>query len=176
MPGPTVDESARIRAYLIAQAAKLTPTELAAKLRTDAAPLRDVAASVPSGKFHARPAEGEWSAAEVLTHVLEMNEHGQAAVTRILDEGVAPEGVATDNRPSARTGIESGEDFWRSFEPTREKLLVRVAKASGDEHPDPTIVHPWFGPLSWREWTLFMRVHDLDHLRQLEGIAAALQA
>ncbi len=174
MPGPTEGESASVRGYLIAQAAKLSPAELAAKLRADAAPLREIAAAVPASRFHERPAEGEWSAAEVLTHVLEMNEHGQAAVTRILDEGVAPEGVATDNRPGARPGMESGEDFWRAFEPIREKLLARVATATGEEHPDPRIVHTWFGPLSWREWTLFMRVHDLDHLRQLEGIVAAL--
>jgi hypothetical protein len=24
--------------------------------------------------------------------------------------------------------------------------------------------------LSWREWLLFMRVHDLDHMRQLQAI------
>jgi len=33
--------------------------------------------------------------------------------------------------------------------------------------------HPWFGEFSWREWLLFMRVHDLDHARQLQAIAAA---
>lgn len=174
MPGPTEEESARVRDYLVAQAARLAPPELAAKLRTDVAPLRELSASVPAGRFYERPAEDAWSAAEVLTHMLDMNEHGQSAVTRILDEGMAPVGVATDNRPGARPGIASGEDFWKAFESVRETLLTRVAEARGDEQPDLRIVHPWFGPLSWREWTLFMRVHDLDHLRQLQAVVAAL--
>jgi len=33
------------------------------------------------------------------------------------------------------------------------------------------ITHRQFGPLSWREWLLFMRVHDLDHMRQLQAIS-----
>jgi len=31
-----------------------------------------------------------------------------------------------------------------------------------------------FGTLNWRETLLFLRLHDLDHARQLEKNAAAL--
>ena len=48
--------------------------------------------------------------------------------------------------------------------------------ARGDERLEITIRHPTFGDFSWREWLLFMRVHDLDHLRQLQAIAARFAA
>ncbi|MBK9341723.1 MAG: hypothetical protein IPN07_01475 [Dehalococcoidia bacterium] len=49
-----------------------------------------------------------------------------------------------------------------------------MLQAKGDEHLDVKMTHSWFGEFSWREWFLFMRVHDLDHMRQLQAIAAAL--
>ena len=73
-------ESERIRAYLIGQATKLTIPELVEKVRTDLAALKAAGESVPGNQFDARPAEGEWSAAEVWTHVLEMSEHGARSI------------------------------------------------------------------------------------------------
>src|SRR5215212_633718 len=84
-------ESARIRSYLIAQANKLSIPDLVEKVRTDSAALREAGAAVPAAKFEQQPGEGEWSAAEVWTHVLEMSEHGAKAITGILNEGRAPE-------------------------------------------------------------------------------------
>lgn len=171
MAGPSAEESARIRGYLQAQAAKLGPAELAAKLRADVAPLHDLAASVPAARFLERPAQAEWSAAEICTHILDMNDHGDLAIRTILDTGTTSPGVATENRPGVREGLTGAAAFSAAFSPVRERLLARVADAVGDEHLGLEIVHPWFGALNWREWFLFMRVHDLDHLRQLEGVA-----
>ena len=58
----------------------------------------------------------------------------------------------------------------------REPFYARVLEWRGDEHLDVKITHPAFGPLSWREWLLFMRVHDLDHMRQIEAIADRFEA
>ncbi len=30
--------------------------------------------------------------------------------------------------------------------------------------------HFFFGPLNWKEWLAFQRVHDGDHLQQIEAI------
>src|SRR5215470_8879268 len=80
-------EAQRVRGYLVAQAAKIGIPELVDKLRRDALPLRAAAAGVPADRFLERPAEGEWSAAEVFTHVLEMTEHGDAAINAIIAGG-----------------------------------------------------------------------------------------
>jgi hypothetical protein len=166
-------EAQRIRGYLIAQAAKLSVPELVEKLRRDVLPLRDVARQVPPDRFHERPSAGEWSAAEVFTHVLDMTEHGDAAIAAIVARGQPPPRVRDVVSGKSRADLRTADDYWRTFEELREPFYARVLLARGDEHLDVKIVHPAFGPLSWREWLLFMRVHDLDHVRQIQAIADA---
>lgn len=168
-------EAQRVRSYLVTQAARLTIPELIEKLRRDVLPLRAAAGRVPADRFRDRPADGEWSAAEVFTHVLEMTEHGDAAIGAIIAGG-RPMSVRDAVSGRVATGLEGAEDYWRAFESLREPFYARVLGARGDEHLDVTIPHPTFGPLNWREWLLFMRVHDLDHTRQIEAIADRLEA
>ncbi len=165
-------EADRVRSYLIAQAAKLSIPELVEKVRTDSSALKGAGEAVPPARFNERPAEGEWSAAEVWTHVLEMSEHGAAAITGILDTGVRPERARDVISGETRAGLADTHAYWDAYLAIREPLYERVAKADGTEHLDVKINHPMFGDFSWREWFLFMRVHDLDHMRQLQALAA----
>lgn len=165
------EELQRVRGYLVSQAQKLSVPQLVQKLQADSLPLRDVVAAVPPDQFDARPTPDDWSAALICTHILEMTEHGAQAVTGILDKGDVPDAIS-DMRPGfVRTGLHRAEDFWPAFTARREPFYARVLQAKGDEHLDVKITHPWFGPLNWREWLLFMRVHDLDHMRQLQALA-----
>ena len=166
-------ESDRIRSYLVTQAAKLPIPELVEKVRTDSAALEAAGLAVPQGRFKERPAEGEWSAAEVWTHVLQMSEHGAASITGILDLGAVPQRVRDVISGETRSGVDDSAAFWAAYKAVREPLYERVAKANGDEHAEIKMNHPMFGDFTWREWFLFMRVHDLDHMRQLQSIAAA---
>jgi len=168
----STDETERIRAYLIAQANKLTPAELATKLRADTAPLRAIGAAVPAAHFAERPSPNEWSAAEVYSHILDMNERGASAIERILDEGALPRPITDTISGQTRAALADAEQYWQTYIVRREALLQRVLLASGDEHLEIQIVHNQFGALNWREWLLFMRVHDLDHMRQLQSITA----
>ena len=49
------DEERRIRSYLQAQGAKLSPAELIEKVRSAMAEVRAAALSVPAGRFDERP-------------------------------------------------------------------------------------------------------------------------
>lgn len=166
-------EAERIRSYVLAQANKLTIPDLVAKVRADTAPLRDAAAAIPAARFFERPQAEDWSAAEVFTHILEMNEAGAAAIASVLETGALPGTVQDVMSGHSREGLRTADDYWQAYQRGREPLLDRVVQADGDEHLDAKITHPTFGPFSWREWLLFMRVHDLDHMRQLQAIAAA---
>ena len=170
------EEDLRVRSYLAAQANKLAIPELVAKVREDTAPLRAIGASVPAARFTERPAAGEWSAAEVYTHIVQINERGASAIEGILDEGAIPETIADTISGDTLAGLVTAEDYWRVYRERRERLLGRVLRAAGDERLDVKITHRQFGPLSWREWLLFMRVHDLDHMRQLQAIARQFTA
>jgi hypothetical protein len=167
----STDEDLRVRSYLLTQANKLSVPELVTKVRQDTAPLRTIGAAVPRAHWSERPAPGEWSAGEVYTHIIQVNERGARAIEGILDDGRIPEPISDTVSGETRTDLATAEDYWQVYHARRELLLERVMRASGDEHLDVKITHRQFGPLSWREWLLFMRVHDLDHMRQLEGLA-----
>jgi len=167
---PTDDEL-RVRSYLLSQANKLGIPDLVAKVRADTAPLRAIGAAVPAARFRERPEPGEWSAAEVYTHIVQVNERGAHAIEGILDRGAIPDPIADTISGETRPDLATAEDYWAAYHERRERLLERVLRAAGDEHLDVKITHRQFGDLSWREWLLFMRVHDLDHMRQLQAIA-----
>ena len=79
------DEQKRIRAYLQAQAAKLSPAQIVDKVRAAMTELRAAAVAVPAARFAERPAPEEWSANEVMAHVVEAGRHFGGAVVRLLD-------------------------------------------------------------------------------------------
>lgn len=167
----TDSEAERIRSYLISQANKLSIPDLVAKVRDDSAALQDAAAAVPSEKFDDRPGPDDWSAAEVFTHVLDMTENGARAIEGIIENGAAPPRIRDEMRHEQRRDLRNAADYWQAFESRRGQLYEHVLSAKGDEHLDVKITHPTFGDFSWREWLLFMRIHDLDHMRQLQSIA-----
>jgi hypothetical protein len=104
-----------------------------------------------------------------------MSEHGSGAVLAII-AGERPGQVSDRISGGDRAALDEPADYWREFESGRERFYAGVLLARGDEHLDVTIAHPTFGALNWREWMLFMRVHDLDHLRQLQAIVGGFGA
>src|SRR4029453_18518935 len=79
------DEQLRSRGSLTAQAAKLAPAEIVEKVRVPMLQLRAAANAVPPTRFNDPPAAGEWSANEVMAHVVEAGRHFGSAVERLLD-------------------------------------------------------------------------------------------
>lgn len=175
MPQMPSAEAERIRSYLIAQANKLSIPELVEKVRTDTAPLENLASAIGGEVFRRKPGADDWSAAEVWTHILAMNDHGAASIEGILESGAAPERAQDLITGETRADLAGGPEYYSAWLRRRERLLDRVSQARGDEHLEVKITHPMFGDFSWREWLLFMRVHDLDHMRQLQSVAGAVQ-
>jgi DinB superfamily len=165
------DEERRIRSYLEAQGAKLSPAELIAKIEAAMADLRAALFSVPDGRLSQRPAGDEWSAAEVMEHVVNAGAHFADGILRILDSGASPS--PGERRPTS-VPPRSAAEWWSALERDRAVLFDRVRRADPAAHLERTLDHGMFGTLNWRETLLFLRLHDLDHARQLQKIAAAL--
>lgn len=70
--------------------------------------------------------------------------------------------------------IKTASEWWDLLIVDRNNTLKRISSATGDEYPDIKWEHGVFGDLNWREWLLFMRVHDLDHARQILAVSEAL--
>jgi hypothetical protein len=167
---PTTDEERRIQGYLQTQGAKLSPAQLVDRVRAAMAELRAAAETVPAARFDDRPAPEEWSANEVLAHVVEAGALFGERVRRVLDgeaQVVAPSG------PGPAPLRRRLSEWWAILERDREAFFARVLGADPVAHPERVIEHGMFGPLSWRETVLFTRLHDLDHAGQLKKIAAA---
>jgi len=168
------DEELRIRSYLEAQGAKLTPAAVIDKVRAAMADLRAAADAVPPAHFSERPEPGEWSANEVLAHVVAAGAHFGTAIVSALDN--RPQPPPTEGRGVEGAPARSAAEWCDLLARDREALFARVLRAdplAGLERP---IEHGMFGPLNWRETLLFLRLHDLDHAGQLQKIAAALSA
>ena len=166
------DEQQRIRGYLKAQGAKLSPADTIDKVLAALADLRVASAAVPKERFEERPEPEEWSGNEVMAHVVQAGRYFGDQVIDILD-GRRP----TSAMPERATDETRTADEWSAvLERDRGTLFDRVRRADPQQALGETIEHRMFGPLNWREALLFMRLHDLDHVGQLQKIAAALAA
>ena len=174
MESPTTmtDEQKRIRGYLEAQSAKLTPAAIVEKVREATGRLRAAALAVPAARFAESPAPGEWSANEVMAHVVEAGRHFGEGIVRALD-GLPPgERRHAEERPAAPR--HSAAEWLAILDRDREALFERALRAEPTARLEQSISHGFFGQLNWRETLLFIRIHDIDHAGQLEKIAAAL--
>ena len=166
------DEQKRIRGYLEAQGAKLPPPAIVEKVREAMGRLRTAAAAVPPARFAEAPAPGEWSANEVMAHVVDAGRHFGEGILRALD-GLPPgERRHADERPAV--GHHTASEWLATLDHDREALFERALRADPAARPEQSISHGFFGMLNWRETLLFIRIHDLDHAGQLEKIATAL--
>ena len=100
MTTPMTDEQARIKSYLTAQAAKLEPAAIVAKVRDAMAELEAAAGAIAPSRFSERPAPDEWSGDEVMAHVVASDAYFGGGIVSILD-----------NRPAARAPRERGRAF-----------------------------------------------------------------
>ena len=157
----------RITSYLHAQAAKLSVPELVEKVRKDAQLLREALVSVPDDRFALRTSPEEWSPNEVAEHIVTTSDLFGRAIEDIV-HGREPSATPLDVMTG---GVETrtGQQWWDVHEANRERLFASVLATNPEAHLDKSVYHPMFGNLNWRETLLFLRVHDLDHARQIQG-------
>jgi hypothetical protein len=173
------DEMLRIRGYLTAQGAKLTPSAIVEKVQAAMADLRAAAVSVPPARFGERPAPDDWSGNEVMAHVVTAGAYCSRAIVNILDGRPVPPPMRGQSADPGRPDVEgplsrTAEAWLETLEGDRRVLFERALAADPAACPDGRMEHSFFGPLTWRETLLFLRLHDLDHAGQLIRIAAAL--
>ena len=166
---PMTDEQRRIRGYLQAQGAKLSPDQVVEKVRAAMEEVRTALFAVPEGRLAVRPAVDEWSANEVMAHVVRAGAHFGGSIMRILDGGEAHPAIA--DRIEAGVPSRSASEWWDLLARDRTALFDGVLRADPSAHLDRGIEHGMFGSLTWREALLFLRLHDLDHAGQLQKIA-----
>jgi hypothetical protein len=168
------DEQKRIKSYLEAQGAKLPPAAIVEKVRAAMADLGKAALAVPAARFGERPEPEEWSANEVMAHVIAAGAYFGGGIVSALDGTPSPPRMKDQGNVGAP--LRSASEWTGLLSRDREALFDRVRQADPLANLERPIEHRMFGPLNWREALLFMRLHDLDHAGQLQKIASALAA
>lgn len=118
-----------------------------------------------------RPGADQWSVVEVLRHVAAA-ERWAAGIAAGLARGRSPD----DERRAGDQGTEavaSLADGRRTIEESHREMLAVVDALPAEPDAQATADHPFFGPLTCKQWLVFQRVHDLDHCGQIEQIRAA---
>jgi len=166
----TEDARQRLISYLGHQASKDVPVlvELIEEQRGRLLALLD---GVNEEQATFRPAPDQWSIADVLRHVIAAEE-GVARVVESLARGVVPEGQRAlgSHVPDEAQPLAALIERLRA---ARADLLARVRGWPASPDLAATFEHPFFGPLNCKGWVAFQRLHDADHIGQLEQIKAA---
>ena len=166
------EEVARVRSYLANQAMKRTPAQLVEALREAHRQFLAAVAIVPDKLFRVAPRHEEWSAADVMGHMLIIAAIDEQAIRGVIERGEQPPDVIDLVAPAPADLTR--EQMLAELERLRERLIASVLQADPSAHLDILWGHNEFGQMNWREWLLFARVHTLDHTRQTQSIAQTL--
>ena len=117
--------------------------------------------------------EGDWNIAQTVGHV------ATARAGLALAAGLAASGRWPMDAPTVLPGIPGPPTVDRTELAHKlvqsQRIIARAAAQVAGHEDDPCpLNHPLVGRLRCGEWLLFAGVHDLMHLEQLHGIAAAL--
>ncbi len=109
-----------------------------------------------------------WSIAMTLEHLVIVGQSmGEVIIS--LSKGVEVQrkvGIADVKPLGKMTSEESITQFEKLLKMLPERLRVEVQdRGSRTRH-----VHPWFGPLTARQWTWVLGVHQAIHRRQIQSI------
>jgi hypothetical protein len=156
-------ENERIRGYLQSQAGSKGVDVLVERVREGIADLETAARAVPDEAFEAIPPEDSWSPRDCLTHAVGSNMGIGAQILHVAWTGALPESNEAEVP-------EDAEGMLARHGEAMESLYVHVLEADPEANLEVKWEHPQFGPLNWREWLLFLRIHSKDHAQQLSGM------
>jgi hypothetical protein len=117
-----------------------------------------------------------WSLNEVLEHLLIVS-RAMEKVILSLCAGEIPPGIADTAKVKPRgSNLDTLEEF-RGYAPGLLARIDEAVKAPGMNMNSPLrFRHPWFGPITARQWYWVMSTHIGLHYQQAKRIAAGLPA
>lgn len=113
-----------------------------------------------------------WSGAMCARHLTIVGREIEELLVK-LTQGQPIEKVAD----TARVKPELSQNDPTSIEEYRvfgDSLFQRLNQTLGDRNARATFQHPWFGPMTAKEWASLYSIHTYVHLEQLRAIRKAL--
>jgi len=124
--------------------------------------LVEMLANVSQEQAEFVPSAGQWPIRDVAEHVAAAERGVVEIIARLAGVAAPPEGP-----PAVGQSL---TELRQHLSSVRSQLLGVVGSLPQDANLGAKHDHPFFGPLNWKEWLAFQRVHDGDHIEQMEAI------
>jgi len=147
--------------------------------------------AVRADEWKTRPAEGRWSAGELIGHLSVVERAILNRTDKLLQKPPKPvpffkrfhvpmmivEARVIRRRASAalepRTVLEK-EEMLAELRGVREQTLAFIEETKGRDLSMYNMGHPFLGTLNAYEWLQFIASHEIRHMKQMREIAGAL--
>ncbi|MEP6766067.1 MAG: DinB family protein [Gemmatimonadaceae bacterium] len=170
-------------------------SEIVAYLAQERAELEAYVLSLPESSLQRRAHPERWSVAEMLEHLVIVEDGSGRLVSKLVKQAVE-EGAVQETDFSSKLGcldmyyVDGVKivapsfltpdkqipvaDSLAALRVTRERLLVAIQKANGLDMTRVKGPHPLFGPIDGYQWIVMIGKHEERHLHQMKDTVNAL--
>ena len=159
------DEARQTVVSYLAHQGKKDTSAIVAVIERERQRLLDVLAEVSREQAAFAPSPGQWTIRDVAEHVAAAERGVLETIARLTGTTAPPQGPPAAGRSLA--------ELRQHLSGVRAQLLGLVEGLAQDANLEAKHEHVFFGPLNWKEWLAFQRVHDGDHIDQIEAIRGA---
>lgn len=147
--------------------------------------------AVPAEQWKTRPADGRWSAGELIAHLSAIERAILGRADKLLQK--PPKSVpfykrfhvpmmiveARVIRRKAPEALEpqmvgEKEEMLAQLRGVRERTLAFIEETRGRDLSRYNMSHPFLGNLNAYDWLQFVASHEIRHMKQMREIAASL--
>ena len=160
------EDEQRVRGYLVSQGEQRDWVDLWPRFIAERGALLMATEKVSGEQADFKPDAESWSIREIVEHVLNVS---RAGMRRIEDLSAGRE-LSSNEAGRMPTKFSMLRRHLTEHSIRYSALLERLPPSPDY---DVTAPHGSFGELNFRSWFVFERVHDTDHLGQIEAVKAA---
>jgi DinB superfamily len=147
--------------------------------------------TVPAQQWRAAPGEGQWSAGEVVCHLIVIERAILKSSDRLLQK--PPRALPFYKRfhipmaivearlmrlktpiPIEAEMVRGKEEMLAELREVRGRTLAFIEETSGKDLSKYNMPHPFLGTLNAYEWFQLIASHEIRHTKQMKEIAARL--
>jgi uncharacterized damage-inducible protein DinB len=160
----------RIRGYLNSQGERSSHSEIWPRAIKARMQLLDSLEKVNDEQASWAPSDENWSIKEVALHILNSS-RSVRQIVHSLSEGKDADSSGIE--PPRKTTDAPVAELYDELRDDGIEWTVAITALPQMPPLEPTANHSMFGDLHARAWHLFQRVHDLDHMNQIEAVKQA---
>ncbi len=147
---------------------------------------------IPGDRWRSSPGGGAWSAAEVVAHLMQVEQAVSARAAKILRE--APQPVSFWKRlhlpvrlaesrgfkaktpiPLDSTLVREREEMLGKFTGQRERTVALLLSNGRTDLSAYRMPHPFFGSLHFYDWFRLLGHHQIRHTKQIREIVESFR-